>query len=140
VKAFEKLLQTFYGEHYILESVAELKLMTQLADYYCALPALSNAISLPLFRGDIEVQYNCEKLIEIAAKLRHADLFRECVIWIAGDWAFDPYWVCDKLDSKIQKTIKTARNKIGASVAQVHKEVCPWEELPLSFRFLKKRG
>jgi hypothetical protein len=35
--------------------VDELKLMTQLADYYCALPALSKSIDLPLSEGDINV-------------------------------------------------------------------------------------
>jgi hypothetical protein len=75
VEALKKLLQSFYGEPYELKSLNELKSMTQLADYYCALPTLSRSINLPLFRGDINIKELSFELIEIAAKLRHPELF-----------------------------------------------------------------
>ena len=124
VLALKKLLGAFYGELYKLESVAELKCMTQLADYYCALPTLSRSIQLPLFRGDIDVEDDLFALIEIAAKLHHADLFRECVIYIAGYWTDPVSLDSSKVDSRIKKMLQNARNRVGALVAKVHKEVC----------------
>jgi hypothetical protein len=123
VEALKKLLQAFYAELYELKSVDSLWRMTQLADYYCALPALSNTINLPFFRGDINVKISCFLLISISMKLHHADLFRECVIWIAGCWPDYANWDLSKLDPKIEKTIQNARNRIGAWIAEVHEEV-----------------
>jgi hypothetical protein len=124
VEALEKLVQAFYAEPYKLKSADDLRRMTQLADYYCALPALSNTISLPFFRGDIQVRIYCVSLISTSMKLHHADLFRECVIWIVGCWAdYAADWELSKLDPKIQKTIQNARNRIGAWVAEVHEKV-----------------
>jgi hypothetical protein len=111
VVAFKKLLHSFYGEAYELTNMDELKCMTQLAGYYCALPAFSRSITLPLFRGDINICENCTGLIEIAAKLRHPGLFRECVIWIAGHWSIERD--LSSLDYRIQKTVKNARNGLA---------------------------
>jgi hypothetical protein len=123
VEALKKLLQAFYAEPYKLKSLVELKRMTQLADYYCALPALSNTVNLPLLRKDLIVRVNCISLISIATKLHHADLFRECVIWIAGCWPDYASRDLSELDSKIQKMVQNARNKVGALTAEVHEEV-----------------
>jgi hypothetical protein len=133
VEAFKKLLEAFYGELYKLESVMELKRMTQLADYYCALPALSRSIHLPLFRGDIAVRHSPIASIEVATKLRHAALFRECVVWLVGRWSRTSFWNMAELDKKIHKTVMNARNQIGFMVAKVHEEVRFPEETLLSF-------
>jgi len=141
VKAFKKLLQAFYGESYPLNGVPELKRMTRIADYYCALPVLSRSISLPLSRGDFSIECKSSlssiELIEIATKLHHRDLFRECVIWLAGSWSrCDPD--LSKLNRKVQRIIRNARNGIYALVAKVHREVRLLEEI-LFFSLLNQK-
>ncbi|KAF8865233.1 hypothetical protein BDZ45DRAFT_668679 [Acephala macrosclerotiorum] len=84
---FEKLLCAIYTRPYQIEGAKELLLLTDLADYYRALPILSRTldgalINSPMLCGNI--QHSATELFVAAAKLRNPLLFRECLIWIVG--------------------------------------------------------
>jgi hypothetical protein len=49
--AFEKLLLAFYGRPYTIEFFVEFHTMVQMAEDYCALPALSASLSGALFHS-----------------------------------------------------------------------------------------
>ncbi|KAE8448673.1 hypothetical protein EG329_009099 [Mollisiaceae sp. DMI_Dod_QoI] len=99
-KAFEKLLCAFYNRDYTVESTDELKAMTAIADYYCALPILSKTLKGALLGSPIfdlnnndrrsPFKENSYDLIFTAQKLRHAELFRECFVHIVGTWVDGP--------------------------------------------------
>jgi hypothetical protein len=57
------------------------------------------------------------KVANAACKLRYADLFRECLILLAGNWDDKPD--LSGYDPKIGKLIMAARNRIGYEIARV---------------------
>jgi hypothetical protein len=99
--------------------------MTSFADYYRALPALSRSL-YRVFVQQIFQVWECEteeisKVLKAAIKLRHPDLFRECVIIIAGQWDAEPD--LHGYDRKIYKLINAARNRIGYNIAEAEKKI-----------------
>ncbi|KAF8849437.1 hypothetical protein BDZ45DRAFT_604403 [Acephala macrosclerotiorum] len=55
IDTFDKLLRAMHQEPYTLKSHDQFLAMIKLADYYCALPALSKSLDGPLARGEIRV-------------------------------------------------------------------------------------
>jgi hypothetical protein len=96
--------------------------MTLLADYYCALPILSRTLTRafplsPTFVDDIK-DY-AERILPIAAKLRHAVLFRECIVFLAGDWLEGPNQAIEVADHKLSKIARNASHGIAAKIVRV---------------------
>ena len=94
--------------------------MATLADYYRALPALSRSLYRAFAQKIFDV-WECEpehlsKVLNAAIKLRHPDLFRECIVSLAGEWGTEPG--LSRYDQKISKLITPARNGIGYKIAQ----------------------
>ncbi|TVY39026.1 hypothetical protein LSUB1_G004583, partial [Lachnellula subtilissima] len=89
IKSFHILLNSFYGNHLRIQSISMLNHIIALADYYRALPQFSAAFTEALGTGtcgrilDGMVE-NCAELLEIAARLRCAPLFRDCFILCTG--------------------------------------------------------
>jgi hypothetical protein len=99
--------------------------MTSLADYYRALPALSRSLYKAFAQKTFNV-WECEpenlsKVLNAAIKLRHPDLFRECIVFLAGEWDTEP--VLSRYDERIRKLITAARNRIGYNIAQAEKQI-----------------
>jgi hypothetical protein len=74
----------------VLWNPEQLVLMTSLADYYRALPALSRSLYRALTEINTFEVWNCQpevlsKMLNAAIKLRHRDLFQECIILLAGN-------------------------------------------------------
>lgn len=92
--AFEKLLLAFYNRAFQITNLDELACMTELADYYCSLPALSSALcaaihrsrglSEDIFRAPLE-------LLSISKKLRSDVLFKEALILSLGPFRKPKY-------------------------------------------------
>lgn len=63
--------------------------LCQLADFYCALPAISRMISDAIMSSDDPVgkKDQAESLIDIAIKFHHRKLFQDCMIHITGHQA-----------------------------------------------------
>ncbi|TGO50541.1 hypothetical protein BCON_0181g00080 [Botryotinia convoluta] len=98
-EALRKLLCAIHSKNYRIETADELKSLTRLADYYCALPVVSATLTGALFKSsmfkDSPTIYNtqecvchndCAALLLLARKLRHGALFRECLIYTVGRW------------------------------------------------------
>jgi hypothetical protein len=88
--AFQNLLCAIFNRPYCIIDATELNIMTQMADYYCALPILSNSLSATFFNspGLLTTLRTdpCQSLI-LAYKLRHAPLFRDYLIHLLGPWS-----------------------------------------------------
>jgi hypothetical protein len=100
--------------------------MTSLADYYRALPALSRSLYRALTQYNTFEAFSCEpevlsKMLNAAIKLRHRDLFRECIILVAGKWDTEP--VLSRHDQKISKLITATRNGIGYEIARAESKI-----------------
>jgi len=99
--------------------------MATLADYYRALPALSRSLYRAFAQKIFDV-WDCEpehlsKVLNAAIKLRHPDLFRECIVSLAGKWGTEPG--LSRYDQKISKLITPARNGIGYKIAQAEDQI-----------------
>ena len=62
-----------------MEKFQDLEVLVEMADYYCALPAISNSLSGSLSTSPkfmMEVHYNSREVLRLATTLRHAGLFK----------------------------------------------------------------
>ncbi|KAF7925685.1 uncharacterized protein EAE98_006910 [Botrytis deweyae] len=99
----------------------ELKRLTRLADYYCALPVVSATLTGALFKSSMfdgigpcyfsracECHDDCVSLLVLARKLRHGVLFRECLIYTVGKWDSlpDPEKDIIKEDQELYKLVQ----------------------------------
>lgn len=80
-----------YNLSYTTNNSCELRHITEQADCYCALPIVSNTLSgvilnSPQFCSRDHFETYCSQIYPIAAKLRHALLFRESLIWLVGSY------------------------------------------------------
>jgi hypothetical protein len=118
-QAFKNLPHAIHNECCKLEDTNQLCLMTKLADYYLALPALSKSLNRLLTASDIDIASNALQLIEVAVKLRHAPIFKYCVIYLAGWWNTDVTSKrADKLDIRSREVALKARNKTLQAIAK----------------------
>ncbi|KAH8590988.1 hypothetical protein B0O99DRAFT_598524 [Bisporella sp. PMI_857] len=96
---FEKLLCAIYTRPYRLNRSSELMELVDLADFYCALPAVSATIINAIIDSDMmkwegdsighpkfDFGDSAHKILLYAAKLRNPVLFRECFIHTVGRW------------------------------------------------------
>ncbi|KAK0115517.1 hypothetical protein ONS95_000205 [Cadophora gregata] len=119
IRVLNSLLCAMYREPFMIASVNELQQLTKIADYYDALAALSHSILQPLVEDRLDIEGDAVLLVHIALKLRHKILFREAVLFLAGNWddtAFESY--IELLEPKVQKVVKAEREAIGLKVAQ----------------------
>ena len=147
--AFRNLLSAFYGQSYKIEHYDQLRRMVDLADYYCALSALSKSLDTTylfslLFVG--QIKWQPMTILPIAAKLRNATLFRECIVWIAGDMrAYGRQGsgqdarsiLIASLDPKLKKIVQSAIESMELKVSRVENHILKTtyisERLPPSF-------
>jgi hypothetical protein len=105
-----------YTEPYSLDSINELRLIIQLADYYCALPILSRSLRDPLSCvGKIMTADD----IQAAQQVRQPEWFRECVVVLAGDWGSDCMKDIRKLQPDLQDVVMNAKGRIALKTAKV---------------------
>lgn len=98
---FKCILRAMYRLPYEVKTYSELKLLTNIAEYYCALPVVSATLSdallvSPMFEyhlapldtacGTTEFIKQARKILFLARKLRHAALFRDAAIVVVGNW------------------------------------------------------
>lgn len=91
IKAFTCMINAMYRvEHKVYCNI--LVIMTDLADYYRCLPVVSYNLSACMLVDSIRLAQDIakgpEKFIDCAFKLRHATLFKECAIHLAGRMTF----------------------------------------------------
>jgi len=120
IDAFRKLLCAMYNRPYTVSTPDELRLMTSLADFYCAIPILSATLASgllgsPMFEPELFNSYYLNAfarlapdLIHTAYKLRNPVLFRECFVHVVGRWECnddDDEGVSDTQKELIEKNV-----------------------------------
>lgn len=121
-QAFEKLLCAIYAQPYTISNTSELIKVTGFADYYRALPILSRTLDGALVNSkqiNWYIAQDSAMLLETAAKLRNALLFRECLVWVVSPWSKREDLRRKTSDAKLQKCIITAHRHVGKKVADL---------------------
>ncbi|KAF8849416.1 hypothetical protein BDZ45DRAFT_752780 [Acephala macrosclerotiorum] len=122
--AFYKLFLAMYGEIYSFDSVQEPTIITELADYYYALPTLSCSLTAPLYEQTLDILGTYRFLINVAWKLRHVALFQECVVFLAGNWSErGAEEDIANLHPQLQDAVLNARGRIAMKIVKVQEEI-----------------
>jgi hypothetical protein len=82
--AFNNLLCAMFSREYRIYNPKVLSILTEQADYYRALPIVSNSIASALFNEHAMVLTDPCAVLRSAYKLRHRTLFREGFILSLG--------------------------------------------------------
>lgn len=92
-RAFNNVLCAIFNREYKISSAGELNSMVRQAEYYGALPVVSNSLTGPFYTsaGLLCPGADATNLLIAAFKLRHKALFRECLIHVLGPWS-DPQY------------------------------------------------
>jgi hypothetical protein len=112
---FTIFLSALLGRPYAITSIAELERLTELADFYCALPAFSNSLSIALWKSpDLisKIPANALKLLPITVKLRSELLFKECLIHALGPYTHPQY--LQLTDPKLKQAAERAIGILSA--------------------------
>jgi hypothetical protein len=89
IACFTLLLSAIYGRAYTVPCLDSLETLTCLADYYGALQIVSNTLDSALARSHNlveQIPFHPLRLLHAAQKLRHSILFRDALVFVAGDW------------------------------------------------------
>ena len=121
INAFHNLLCAIYGERFEFQSIEDLVLVTNLADYYCALPVVSKTIDGALLRRPISFKNDALVGLQVSYKLRHAEILRECVCFLAGNLDLD--LDMSSVDSILRSVVDKARQGVYEKLARAHIEV-----------------
>jgi hypothetical protein len=97
--------------------------MTEIADYYCALPILSASLDRALVKSQFSREIRCHSvsLFPVAVKLRNTLLFRECLIWIVGPWRNPKFK--QLLDPKLRQIARCVHGEISTQVLSVYADI-----------------
>ncbi len=85
--AFHNLLCAIFTKPFQILDATQLNHMTTMADYYGALPILSYGLSGALYNSPHflrSIKNDACRLLQSACKLRHAMLFRDCLVLSLG--------------------------------------------------------
>jgi hypothetical protein len=118
--SFEKLLFVFYNREFRITNLAELKRMTNLADYYLSLPALSASLYAALHRSHglhHEIYSVPEEFLIIAKKLRSSALFKEALILSLGPFRQPKYLQLS--DPELRRIAEKTYNALTSKVLKL---------------------
>ncbi|PVH75276.1 hypothetical protein DL98DRAFT_466661 [Cadophora sp. DSE1049] len=121
---FKMLLQAMYNEPIEFEDCNDLRQLTELADYYCALKVVSFALDATIGRGAFpfsQLQKQPCEMLQVAARLRHPRLFRECLILSIGPFSKPKIHMIE--DPKLHKLAKYAHAQVGLLAAEAQIEI-----------------
>lgn len=103
--------------------------MTEQADFHCCLPVVSNSLYAAFYRSPdflANVNKDREVLLLLAYKLRHVELFNDCIILISGYW---PPGNC-KLqsatkitDEKLKRPAENVYSRTGVRIAHLQPQI-----------------
>ena len=129
------LFCAFYREKLLIENAEDFLTLVKLADYYCALKVVSYAIDTTLlknvyFRGVLDsfngiknrILDDAPQIIEAAAKLRHAILFKELVIYCANPWS-EPKFKQADMPEKYRKVAEGVYDRLSAQVTKANSSI-----------------
>ena len=134
-----------YLQPYTVAGVKELIRLVELADYYCMLRVVSRTLDEPLINGpyilrEIENPLAAAQLLPAAAKLRHRNLFNDCLVISLAPWSsFECSPICNtefaKLAHNIRErvSVKVAKYSEGILSASIYSDAmnlhdCNWKD------------
>lgn len=132
-RSFYKLLLALYGRPYVLGELEEFEQLVALADYYCALPAVSRTLGTSLMDSPYLVsnlETDVSQFLPLATKLHHRGLFVECVIWLCSEWDGDlSFLKITQLfeDPKLKTVLKRSHKDILSRIGDAHECIRKWE-------------
>jgi hypothetical protein len=140
---FKTLLCAIYNRPYTVKNTKFLVALTELADYYRALPVVSRTLSDALLDSRTfvnQMQVDEPYLIcESAARLHHKVLFRDALIWVVGRWQVP--LTTEVSDRKLRQIAECAHGKIATSVSKILGKImlgfCAYGSETWSFKFRK---
>ncbi|EKD18496.1 hypothetical protein MBM_03489 [Drepanopeziza brunnea f. sp. 'multigermtubi' MB_m1] len=116
---FSIFLCAIYNKPYSLEGPADLEDLVKMADYYCALPAVSRTLDAAMLRSQM-LAYDLIELpctyLALATTVRSALLFRESLIYAVGPYSSPGYHLIEC--HKLRKIARHAWAEVGAKVAE----------------------
>lgn len=127
--AFENIIKAIYRQPYTLKSTEVLKNMTEQADFHCCLPVVSNSLYAAFYRSPdflANVNKDRELLLLLAYKLRHVELFNDCIILISGYW---PPGNCKlqsatkMTDEKLKRPAENVYSRTGVRIAHSQQQI-----------------
>ncbi|KAH9215140.1 hypothetical protein DL95DRAFT_461401 [Leptodontidium sp. 2 PMI_412] len=118
---FEKLLCAIYNRSYSIANVDEFLSLVEMADYYCALPSLSQTLYSSMLRSPSfvgEIRHRSLDLFVAAAKVRNALLFREALIWIVGPYNDPEFQQLE--DRSLRSIAKSVHGELSTRVLDMY--------------------
>ncbi|TGO39693.1 hypothetical protein BHYA_0049g00290 [Botrytis hyacinthi] len=126
IEAFENIIMSMYQNPYEIKSTAHLQDITTLADFYCCLPVVSNSLYSAFYRSPnflANIKKDREILLELSYKLRHRELFNDCLILISGHWHPDKLGFETKItDPKLANLAENMYNRMGTMMAHTQQK------------------
>jgi hypothetical protein len=121
---FETLLCAIYNRPYRIKDIEHFLGLTDLATYYCVLPAVSGTLLNALhdsqgFTNSIHSK-PCA-IFEAAAKLRHKVLFRDALIWVVGNWTQQQ--IAELSDRRLRHVAQNVYGEISTMVSRATSKI-----------------
>ncbi|KAJ8065890.1 hypothetical protein OCU04_004991 [Sclerotinia nivalis] len=127
ISAFRCMIKVMYLIPYVIESTKNLQEITELGGFYCCLPAVSISLYSSFYCSPsfIANLYNDrEILLGVANKLRHKELFSDCLSLISGRWdPNDQSFTTGIGDKKLAVLAVDMHNRLGGKLAYAHQTI-----------------
>jgi len=99
-----------------------------MADYYCALKAVSCSLDAaflksPYFQDLHQLQHDAINLIPSAAKLRNKILFKDLAVLLAGEWGEGPLRGDSVVEEKYRRIIDGVHDRLCGVIFKRHLEM-----------------
>ncbi|KAH7319452.1 hypothetical protein BKA65DRAFT_556872 [Rhexocercosporidium sp. MPI-PUGE-AT-0058] len=120
LSAFSIILSAIHTLPYSITDSHQLTTITELADYYRALPIVSCSLDAALYKspGPLSEISDCSDVITAASKLRNKLLFKASLIYLVGEWNFGDGDFSVVKDRKLQKLARKVWAEVAVKVAR----------------------
>ncbi|KAM0171697.1 hypothetical protein ACHAPF_007944 [Botrytis cinerea] len=126
--AFMNFIGTFYGKSWAIKNTEALQLVTELADYYCALPVVSKSIHGSLFLSPVFCKSiffgPTRTLLDLSLQLRSPEIFRECMICLVGRWQHSAHRYWTESQPEMSYNPKLTSPKLNELAIKLHNQIC----------------
>ncbi|KAH8680076.1 hypothetical protein BGZ60DRAFT_428359 [Tricladium varicosporioides] len=127
INAFRSLMSAIHMYPFDVTNVAQLVLLTGLADYYCALPRLSDALYRTCLRNPHTIaeiiRLNSCVTLEIAAKLRNEVLFKECAAHAINPWGNPAFRHHAFEDHRLKEILQITYGNLCEKVVNIQQQI-----------------
>ncbi|KAG0649953.1 hypothetical protein D0Z07_3582 [Hyphodiscus hymeniophilus] len=123
VRCFEYMLRCIYSQPFKFTTILELGTLAKLAEFYIAAPAVSVALDGALVRSLASIEPLIDQAgfcLDMAYKLRNEFLYKESMVYVAGDWWGN--WDKCSYDDELRRCITIANAGIMFHLDQVNRE------------------